>query len=264
MMGMLIRLEKEGAGENMLKQVMAVVALVFEVMGRESPTKSELVLKVKKTCVKKCNEKKVVRSGQGRVGCTLGDVRKKIEGIYMSGASEADPCRRRFLVMQLFLFFCVKRFIDIVGLKVKDVSFKGDGLLEVFVRKSKTDKVGRGASFFLSGKKVGGVCLPEMVRWYLKGLGLKGEDMLFPRMRHSKGEVVPIKGLSVSYGSAAGQLKAEVKRLGLSNISLHSGRIGAATAGAVAGISREKLEACGGWAGCECRCRGRVIGVDTV
>ena len=133
MMGMLIRLEKEGARENMLKQVMAVVALVFEVMGRESPTKSELVLKVKKTCVKKCNEKKVVRSGQGRVGCTLGDVRKMI------GASEADPCRRRFLVMQLFLFFCVKRFIDIVGLKVKDVSFKADGLLEVFVRKSKTD-----------------------------------------------------------------------------------------------------------------------------
>ena len=46
---------------------MAVVGLVFEVMGRESPTKSELVLKVKKTCKKRSNKRKVVRSGQGGV-----------------------------------------------------------------------------------------------------------------------------------------------------------------------------------------------------
>ena len=71
--------------------------------------------------------------------------------------------------------------------------------------------------------------------------------MMFPRMRHSKGKVVAIKGLSVSHGSAAGQLKAEVERLGLNNIYLHSGRIGAATAEAVAGMNKEKLKACGGW-----------------
>ena len=109
MMGMLIKLEKEGATENMLKQVMAVVALVFECMGRESPTKSALVLKVKKTCVKKSNERMVVRSGlTKRVGCTLGDIRKMIESIYGSDASEADPWRKRFLVMELFflIFWC--------------------------------------------------------------------------------------------------------------------------------------------------------------
>ena len=227
MMGMLIKAEKEGAAENMLKQVLAVVALVFEVMGRESPTKSHLVLKVKKACVKRGNERKVVRSEQvKRVGCTLGDMRKVIKDIYVSGVSRADPCRSRFLIMQLFLFFGVKRFNDIASLKVKDVVFKVDGSLEVLVRKSKTDQVGRGARFYLSGDKVGGVCLPEIVGWYVRGLDLKGEDMLFPRMRQSKGEVVPIKGLGVSYGAAAGQLKAEVKRLGLGDISLHSGRIG--------------------------------------
>ena len=125
--------------------------------------------------------------------------------------------------------------------------FKVDRSLEVLVRKSKTDQVGRGARFYLSGDKVGGVCLPEIVRWYVRGLDLKGEDMLFPRMRQSKGEVVPIKGLGVSYGAAASQLKAEVKRLGLGDISLHSGRIGAATVGSVAGVSRDRLKACGGW-----------------
>ena len=39
MMGMLIRLKKEGAAENKLKQVLAVVALVFECMGKDSPTR---------------------------------------------------------------------------------------------------------------------------------------------------------------------------------------------------------------------------------
>ena len=51
----------------------------------------------------------------------------------------------------------------------------------------------------------------------------------------------------MSYSSAAGQLKAEVERLGLNNISLHSGRIGGATVGAVAGLNQEKLKAVGGW-----------------
>ena len=76
---------------------------------------------------------------------------------------------------------------------------------------------------------------------------MKSEDVVFPRFRNGKKEVVPIKSISVSYGTAAGQLKAEVKRLGLGDISLHSGRIGAATAGAQAGMTKEQLKACGGW-----------------
>ena len=58
---------------------------------------------------------------------------------------------------------------------------------------------------------------------------MEGGDFLFPKMQYKKGAVVAIKGLQVSYSAAAGQLKAEVKRLGLNNISLHSGRIGGAT-----------------------------------
>ena len=198
MMGMMIGLEKEGAAENKIKQVSAVVSLVFECMGKESPNKSALVLKVRKTCVKKCNERKaaaLVPASAERVGCTLGDMRKMIDGIYVSGASEADLCRKRCLVMQVFFFVGVKGFSDVAKLKVKDVSFLKDGSLEVLVRKSKTDQVGRGAKFYLSGKKVRGVCLPKIVKWYLKGLGLHGEDMMFPRMRSSKGRVVAIKGL---------------------------------------------------------------------
>jgi hypothetical protein len=115
--------------------------------------------------------------------------------------------------MQLLLFFGVKRFSDIAGLKVKDISFREDGSVEVFMRKSKTDQMARGASFFLSGRRKGGVCLPEILKWYIKGFDLKSEDVVFPRFRNGGEGVVPVKGISVSYKAAAEQLKAEVKRL---------------------------------------------------
>ena len=109
MMGMMIRLEKEGGAENKLKQVLAVVSLVFECVGKGSLTRLALVLRVKKTCVKSCNKKKAAAPAVvKRIGCTLGDMRKMIDGIYVSCASEADSCRKRFLVMRLLLFFGVK------------------------------------------------------------------------------------------------------------------------------------------------------------
>ena len=76
---------------------------------------------------------------------------------------------------------------------------------------------------------------------------MEGGDFLFPKMQYKKGAVVAIKGLQVSYSAAASQLKAEVKRLGLNNISLHSGRIGGATQGALAGMSQQKIKAVRGW-----------------
>ena len=53
-------------------------------MGKESPTKSSLVLQVKKTCLKRCNERKAAApepASAGRVGCTLEDMRKMIKDI---------------------------------------------------------------------------------------------------------------------------------------------------------------------------------------
>ena len=76
---------------------------------------------------------------------------------------------------------------------------------------------------------------------------LEGTDFLFPKLRYEKGVVVAIKDQQVSYGAAASQMKAEVVRLKLNNISLHSGRIGGATQGALAGLSRQKMKTVGGW-----------------
>ena len=51
----------------------------------------------------------------------------------------------------------------------------GGGLSEIHfngvsVLKSVSCDSGRGARFSLLGRKVGGVCLPEMLRWCVKGL----------------------------------------------------------------------------------------------
>ena len=78
------------------------------------------------------------------------------------------------------------------------------------------------------------------------GVGERGRLVPQVQERGDK-EVVAIKDKSVSYGSARCQLVKEVKLLGLGKLTLHSARIGAATRGAEAGLSRESIRACGGW-----------------
>ena len=248
-MGLLIKLEGQGIKENGFKQCMAVLNIIFECLGRESPSKSALVSRIKKTCIKKSNVKKNAEGKKKERGLAkISDIKKMLADLYKNPASEVEPARRRFLVQHLLLFFGMKRFSDIAELRVKDFMFKSDGSVEVFMRKSKTDTFCEGQSFFLSGKKIKKICLPEIIVWYFKSLGLKDEDVAFPRFRRSKGkEVVPIKHISVSYSTSNFQLKKEIKNLRLGKISLHSGRIGAATAAAEAGLSREFIKPCGGW-----------------
>ena len=59
--------------------------------------------------------------------------------------------------------------------------------------------------------------------------------------------IVVIKDTPVSYGTVRCQLVKEVKLLGLSKLTLHSARIGAAIRGAEAGLGRESIKTCGGW-----------------
>ena len=59
--------------------------------------------------------------------------------------------------------------------------------------------------------------------------------------------IVVIKDTPVSFGTVRCQLVKEVKLLGLGKLTLHSARIGAATRGAEAGLSRESFKTCGGW-----------------
>ena len=145
------------------------------------------------------------------------------------------------------LFFGMRQFSHISGIRKKDISFLKDSSVQVFMRKSKTDQLGQGASFFLSGKKYGNMCLPEVLKWYMESFKLEEDDLMFPRLRGGKEGSVPIRHIAVSYSTALRQLRDEVSRLDLGDMTLHSGRIGAASSGAAAGIGKEHLRACGGW-----------------
>jgi hypothetical protein len=120
---------------------------------------------------------------------------------------------RRCLILQVFLYFGMKRFSDVSDVKVKDVKYLHSGDLEVFVKSSKTDQERRGSNFVMSGKSKGGICIPEMVTWYRKSLNLSDEDFLFPRLRGNKNGAVGSK--AVAYSTTLADLKEVTRRLGI-------------------------------------------------
>ena len=74
------------------------------------------------------------------------------------------------------------------------------------------------------------------------------QDFVFSSPRETfQGEARPVASSAVSYSVALADLRVVCKKFGLPSLTLHSARIGAATAGAKAGVSREYLQACGGW-----------------
>ena len=141
----------------------------------------------------------------------------------------------------------MRRFANVNHIKVKDVRFLAGGDLEVPVGKTKTDQLGHGFVFTMSGKKKAGLSIPEMIRWYLVSLNLQDCDYLFPRLRGSKVGVVAVGDKAVAYSTALADLKKVTMKLGMSGITLHRGRVGAATEGVAANVGRDKIRICGGW-----------------
>ena len=240
----LMHLVHTKAGESAMKQGLAVVAMVFEAMGKDSPTQSSIVGQVKKTAVK--------RRGAGqlrsRAVMSVGHLEILVKNLFKIPAGQVKAADRRCLVMQLILFLGMKRFSDIQHVRVDDVKFRGDGAVEVQIWKTKTDQEARGSTFVMVGDEKRGLLIAEVLKWYFNSFGLKGQDFVFSSLRGSgRGEVKPVAGSAVSYGVALSDLQVVCKRFGLPPLTLHSARIGAATAGAKAGVSRAYLQACGGW-----------------
>ena len=96
--------------------------------------------------------------------------------------------RRRFLALMLVTFFGVKRFSDVNKVRVRDVDFKGDGSVEVWMKYSKKDSVGKGEVFKIPGRRSRGVSVGKILRWYIRSLRLGLDEFLFCRLG-SRGEV---------------------------------------------------------------------------
>ena len=235
----------EGFQEGSIKQVLAVVNMVFEAMGKSSPTKAILVHHVKKAVLKgSMNTKK----SRGRALMSVRHLDILLKNLYKTPADRISPVERRCLMLQVVMFLGMKRFSDIKSLKVKDVEFKHGGAVEIELGKTKTDQVGRGSKFVIVGDSKRGLLASDVMRWYLHSFRLSSEDFLFPSFRNGKGKCVSlVKNKAVSYGSALSSLRDVCQKLGLPRLTLHSARIGACTAGAKAGVSRAYLQACGNW-----------------
>ena len=109
---------KQGVSESQLKQVLAVIGLICEICGFESPSGSPVVVNVKKAIVKEANKGKKKAE---RIGMTKKKLLKIFYSCYRSDFTEVEPERRRFLLMKTMCFLGTKRFNDIQKLKKKDI-----------------------------------------------------------------------------------------------------------------------------------------------
>ena len=232
---------------HIVKQALAVVTLLKEAVELESLAISRIVQTVKKGVMKSARERHIVRRKRVKSVMLLDRVRLLICKLFKRPAVKVKPADRRFLVMMLLLFFGMKRHDDIKRLRVCDINVLHGGHLEFYVDSSKTDQLGKGFVFHVTGEKFKGFSIPKVLNWYLESTGLRGTDYIFPRFRNEKGKVVAQGRYFISYSSSALQLKTFCLKNGISPLIMHSGRRGGATAAVDAGIDRMNIQAIENW-----------------
>ena len=123
---------KQGVSESQLKQVLAVIGLICDVCGFESPLGSPVVVSVKKAIVKEANKGKKKAE---RIGMTKKKLLKIFESCYEEDFRKVEPERRRFLLMKTICFLGTKQFNDIQKLKKKDIVGE-DNRVKVWMERS--------------------------------------------------------------------------------------------------------------------------------
>ena len=237
--GLFVKIVKVKKGESFLRKVSAVITLLLELAG-VGFVRSNVLKSIKKAAIKKMNTFKELRT---RRGASLEDVAKMIKSIYIEGRHEVTWERKRFLTLFLLMFFGIKRFSDVNKLRLKDISFKVNGVVEIWMKKTKTDTLGRGKIFSISNEIKEGITFKSILMWYLAGHDIKMDDYVF--FSSKKGKINYAEYLG--YQEARKSLIAEQALLGLEGLTLHSGRIGGATEAAEAGIGRAEIQKQGNW-----------------
>ena len=245
--GYLLLLDGCNATINMVKQASAVVTMMKELVELESIASSRIVKTVKRGVMKAARERELLKKKRVKSVMTLDHIRLFICKLYKKPASKVKAADRRFLVMMMLLFFGIRRFDDIKKLRVCDINVLKGGHLEFYVTSSKTDQLSNGFIFHVTGDKIKGFSIPQVLYWYIESVGLRGEDYLFPRFRYEKGRIVAQRKYFISYSCCALQLKKFCLNCGIPPLTLHSGRRGGATAAVEAGIDRFYLKEVGNW-----------------
>ena len=152
------------------------------------------------------------------------------------------------MVQQIFLYFGIRRYDDIKEITFGDVKVLSEGNFEVYVERSKTDQEGHGFGFHMTGERMRGFSIPEILAWYADSLDLKDSDYLFPRLRGAgKDSVVKIGHEFVGYSASAMHLKRFCMINGIPVLTMHSGRRGGATVAMEMGMTKTKIQVVSNW-----------------
>merc|ERR1711867_365288 len=106
------------------------------------------------------------REGKQRTVMRMEHVRLMIKLYYKRPVWKVSALDRRFLVQQLFLYFRMRRYDDIKEITYGDVKVLSEENLEVYVKKSKTDQGGHGFVIHMTGEKMRGFSIPDVLAWY--------------------------------------------------------------------------------------------------
>ena len=158
----------------------------------------------------------------------------------------------RFASMSTLLYTGMMRFDDLIRVRRSDLTF-GPDYLKILIRSSKTDVCGEGQLVFISSTG-NDRCPIDLLVHYLKvshqWSPAESDLFLFRRILGS-GPQAKLSNLNtpISYSQARTILKRFLLELGLdsSHLSLHSFRIGAATAANANGVNAVDIKNHGRW-----------------
>ena len=154
---------------------------------------------------------------------------------------------KRLFVVVACMFFCIKRFSDVIKWKLENITWNSDGSVVIIQPASKTDQVGKGSVIRIPRGRKGKIGPAEILKWYLRGQDIPSEGFLFPVLRASRQGVVSWWKKAVGYDTIRKQFKNMCVELKLPLLDIHSCRIGAATESTRLGARRDVVKEVGGW-----------------
>lgn len=209
-----------------LNRRVASISKAHKVKGYHSPAQSELVRMTLRG----------IKRAHGQPQRQVAALTKE-DMIAIVTTAPDDLTGLRDKALLLTAFCGALRSAETVALRVEDVEFTSEGAV-LTIRRSKTDKEGRGAKIAIPQGK-GRVCPVAALKAWMEQLGMK-EGALFRPVERGQAIVGDLCTKTV-----ANIVKRHAKRIGLdqTRYSSHSSRAGLCTSAAQAGIPVWKIKA---------------------
>ena len=236
----MLELEKQKAGEAAVHQYLAMLGMLQELEGVRVCTRSEVVIQVKKSVIKRMNlfRRRKIRNPLKKVHFL-----RLVKKMFKMNSSLID---KRLLAAVGVMFCCIKRFSDIKEWRWEYMT-EDDGGFKVVQPRSKTDQLGHGLEIYIPRGRVGTIGPFEILDWLRKGVGRPEKGFVFCSLRRNKYGHSARLEFSAGYDVLRKQFKAKLREIGLPEFCIHACRIGGATELSRLGVSRDIIKQGGNW-----------------